>query len=202
MTRDVVWQPWSEPGLEQLRLTETDGGMAADGTILGVADGVPFRALYRVGCDAAGRVREVDVRLMVMGAGDPPAGPARTLALRADGTGQWTNAEGRPVPALAGCVDVDLSATPFTNTLPIRRLALAPGGTAELMVAYVALPELCVTAMAQRYTCLERRTPDDGRFGGRYRYEGPLGEFSADLRVDADGLVVDYPGLFRRVWPR
>ena len=46
----------------------------------------------------------------------------------------------------------------------------------------------------QRYTCLER-----GETGGRYRYES--GDFSVDLPVDADGLVVDYPGYWRRVWP-
>jgi uncharacterized protein len=27
------------------------------------------------------------------------------------------------------------------------------------------------------------------------------GGFTADLQVDADGLVLDYPGLFRRAWP-
>jgi hypothetical protein len=34
----------------------------------------------------------------------------------------------------------------------------------------------------------------------RYRYESLDGSgFSAELAVDADGLVLDYPGLFRRV---
>jgi hypothetical protein len=27
------------------------------------------------------------------------------------------------------------------------------------------------------------------------------GGFTADLLVDADGLVVDYPGLFKRILP-
>ena len=50
----------------------------------------------------------------------------------------------------------------------------------------------------QRYTCLER-----GEYDGRYRYEdeGLFQGFTADLSVDADGLVLDYPGLFRRIRP-
>jgi hypothetical protein len=42
----------------------------------------------------------------------------------------------------------------------------------------------------QRYTC-----PKEGEL---YRYESLESDFMADLRVDADGLVLDYPGLFRR----
>ena len=48
----------------------------------------------------------------------------------------------------------------------------------------------------QRYTCLERDAD-----GGLYRYEdrGTFRGFTADLPVDADGLVLDYPGIFRRL---
>ena len=42
---------------------------------------------------------------------------------------------------------------------------------------------------AQRYTCLG---------GERYRYEGLFRHFSTGLEVDPDGLVIDYPGYFRR----
>jgi hypothetical protein len=48
----------------------------------------------------------------------------------------------------------------------------------------------------QRYTCLEKSDR-----GGLYRFLSLDGEFTADLPVDAGGLVLDYPGLFRRVLP-
>ena len=32
-----------------------------------------------------------------------------------------------------------------------------------------------------------------------FRYEAVDGSFAADITVDADGLVVDYPSLFVRV---
>jgi len=81
--------------------------------------------------------------------------------------------------------------TPFTNTLPIRRLDLAEGQTADIRVVYVLLPELTITIDPQRYTCLRR--------GGRYRYESLDSDFVREIDIDTDGLVVTYPGLFRRV---
>ena len=59
------------------------------------------------------------------------------------------------------------------------------------MAVYVRLPELTVTTSRQRYTCLER--------GRHYRYESLESAFTRELEVDADGLVVTYPDLFRRV---
>jgi hypothetical protein len=43
----------------------------------------------------------------------------------------------------------------------------------------------------QRYTCLEPRR--------RYRYAALDIDFVREIAVDADGLVVTYPGLFRRL---
>ncbi len=113
-----------------------------------------------------------------------------------DGEGNWTTLAGRALPELRGCIDVDISVTPFTNTLPIRRLGLAPMESAEVSVAYFEGTELQARPEPQRYTCLEK---SDG--GGLYRYLSLEGEFTVDLPVDADGLVLDYPGLFKRVLP-
>lgn len=184
MRREVIWVPESSPGIEHLRLAVRDDGVAADGLVVGVEEGTAFRARYEVRCDAAWRVREVRAALLDGG----------ELHLRADGAGHWT-ADGEARPDLAGCIDVDIRVTPFTNTLPIRRLGLRPGESAELAVAYIALPALEATLERQRYSCLAT-----GPDGGLYRYESLPGDFRADLPVDADGLVLDYPGLFRRVW--
>jgi hypothetical protein len=58
----------------------------------------------------------------------------------------------------------------------------------DLMVAYIDFPDLKVSAVPQRYT----RTSED-----HYLYES--GSFRADLSVDEHGLVLDYPGYWRRV---
>jgi hypothetical protein len=189
MERDVLWAAWDEPGLQHLRLTwSNQAGVVADGMIVGMEGDRPFRARYVVRCDARWRVRAVQL--------DPLDSTGRRVELSADGEGRWTGPEGDPIPVLDGCLDVDISATPFTNTLPIRRLALRPGQSADLAVAYIAVPSLEVTRDPQRYTCL-----DTGPAGGRCRYDSLDSPFTAELPVDPDGLVLDYPELFRRVWP-
>jgi hypothetical protein len=186
MERNIIWTPWSEPGLEHLRLAQYEGGILADGVIIAVAGGRAFRARYTIQCDAGWRVREVRVDLLDH--------TNRRLDLTSDGEGHWADGAGDALPGLVGCFDVDISATPFTNTLPIRRLALPPGAAADVNVAYIALPDLTVVPGLQRYTCLATNAS-----GGRYRFEQRSSGFAAELPVDADGLVVDYPGLFRRV---
>jgi uncharacterized protein len=60
----------------------------------------------------------------------------------------------------------------------------------------VSAPELTTRRASQRYTLLKPGTDDEAPL---YRYES--GSFRADLTVDGDGYVTDYPGLWRRVWP-
>jgi uncharacterized protein len=192
LERDIMWAPWEGPGLEHLRLIAEDEAVTADSVIIGLYEDRPFRIRYTIRCDATWSVREVDVGMIGPGGSE--------IHLRTDGRGQWTAADGQPLPALAGCIDVDLSATAFTNTLPIRRLGLGTGESADLSVVYIDAPTLDVSSVRQRYEC-RRLDPA----GALYWYESlpyealPDG-FVAELPVDPDGLVLDYPGLFRRVW--
>jgi hypothetical protein len=187
VVREVMWSSWNGPGLGHLRLVVRDSGVVADGVVLGVAGGLPFRLAFEIRCDAYWRVRYARV-------GNP--GELPRVELLSDGEGNWTTADGRAVNYLQGCEYVDISATPFTNTLPIRRLGLASGESADVSVAYFNGSELQPWPEPQRYTCLERSYR-----GGIYRYLSLDGGFTADLPVDADGLVTDYPGLFKRVLP-
>ena len=180
---EALWTPWEHAGLEHLRLTTGTDRSVADGLVLVVNDAHIYRVTYALRCDAHWRVRELRVAV--------ETGRASTsLRLHADGQGHWTGAGGVPLPALDGCLDVDLAFSPFTNTLPIRRLALTPGASSEIAVVYLTLPDLAPVTDGQRYTCQRR---------DHYRYDSLDSDFSAELPVDADGLVLDYPGLFRRV---
>jgi len=172
------WSSWDGSGLDECRLAATASGIQLTGEIAAEAGERPW-ARYAIACDAAWRTRSVAVDLA----------DGRRLRLASDGDGSWTR-DGTPEPALSGAVDVDLSGTPATNTLPIRRLALGIGDRAAIRCAYVDLPALAVSAEAQSYTRLA---------AARYRFESPAHGFARDIEVDGDGLVVGYPGLFRRV---
>ncbi len=180
--RIIRWALAEGVGAEHLSVRGTAEGVVAEGVVVGARGGTPYGLRYRVACDTLWRVREAVLSL---------AGEDRHLHLRADGEGNWQDGSGQSVEALRGCVDIDISATPFTNTLPIRRLGLVPGEAREILVAYVAVPALAPEPVRQRYTCLEA--------GQLYRYEGLFRGYVGELAVDEDGLVLDYPGTFRRV---
>lgn len=96
---------------------------------------------------------------------------------------------------LDGCVDVDVYPSPFTNTLPICRLPdPVVNRPVAIDVAWVVLPELAVQVARQEYTLLTREAD-----GARWRFRALDSDFTAELDVDRDGLVRDYPGIARRV---
>ncbi len=112
------------------------------------------------------------------------------LWLATDGHGRWGEMNGAHRTELDGCYDIDLACTPFTNTLPIRRLPLHEGDAAELPVVYVDPETLEVRPVNQRYTRLTAHT---------WRYENVDSGYTTEFEVDEHGLVVDYPTEFRRV---
>ncbi len=186
METHVMWTPWSGTGLEDLCLQVSDEGKQVESVVIAVGDQAPFRLWYRLLLDQNWHVRHCRFQLL--------GGENKVLQLSTDGRGHWNDAEGNPSSVLEGCLDVDIAVTPFTNTIPIRRLSLLPGQSADLLVAYLSVPDLQVRAMRQRYTCLETRAD-----GGLYRYESLESDFSRDLPVDAQGLVLDYPRIWKRV---
>ncbi|WP_069387302.1 putative glycolipid-binding domain-containing protein [Cellulosimicrobium cellulans] len=103
--------------------------------------------------------------------------------------------------ALDGALDCDIALCPVTNTMPIRRLRLlgddAPAGETSLVMAWVDVPSLRVLRSEQVYAARSLLDRDAGR--AVVTYTSATRDFTADLTVDADGIVVDYPQLARRV---
>jgi hypothetical protein len=175
----ILWQGVETGALDRCRLAAGPDGLRLSGTVLTAEFGTPLEVRYLVEAGPDGRTRRVELEL--------DAGTVRRV-LVADGAGRWRWEGGGPeLDEVAGALDVDLTVTPATNTLPIRRLAgLEVGEAADLRMAWVQFPELSVIPSAQRY---ERLAADRWRFS--------TGDFSAELLVDPDGLVLDYGALFR-----
>jgi hypothetical protein len=175
-----IWnQPGSPAGLEHVVVQPG----FANGVILGL-DGphTPYRIQYEIEWDKNWCTREVDIDVMV-------AQTAHSFHLSVDEHAHWFEGEGRELSELAGCVDVDIWPTPFTNMLAVRRLGLAPGERELVTVVWVDALAGELRMARQAYTCLDHST---------YRFESLERGFTAELAVDDYGLVVDYPGLFER----
>lgn len=111
------------------------------------------------------------------------------LWLAIDARHQWGEVNGSYRRELSGCADVELSCTPFTATVPIRRLGLGVGEAAELDVIDVDVDTLATSRMAVRY----ERTAEHA-----YRRTVVATGDVRHFTVDRFGLVVDEPGRFRR----
>ena len=174
----ILWQDLQTGALDRCRLEAGPSGLRLSGVVLTPAHGTPLDVRYLVEADPDGLTRRVELEL---------DGGATRRVLLADGAGRWAWEGGPELAQVAGALDVDLTVTPATNTLPIRRLAaLGVGRAADLKMAWVQFPGLEVLASTQRY---ERLAADRWRFAAD--------DFTAELLVDGEGLVLDYGGLFR-----
>ena len=122
--RSVFWQPWQGQGMEHLRLTFLEDHIVARGDVMAIAGSSPFRLRYKIKCDSAWHTRKLELEVH-------DRHGSRERHIKADGQGNWHDDEHGALTELAGCLDVDISATPFTNTLALRRLDLQPGENAS-----------------------------------------------------------------------
>jgi uncharacterized protein len=183
--RAICWTPsWNKNrdgvGLEHLLLAER----SADSVVLAFdEERGPFRLMYRLNWDESWQLRDAELMLATEHS-------TRSLNLQSDGEGHWRHRDGRAIDDLDGCLDIDIWPTPFTNSFPIRREPMAVGERRRFRMAWISAPDLTVHAQPQAYTRLADRL---------YLYENLDSGFRAELPVDEDGIVLDYPGLFRRV---
>ena len=181
MARHLLWTRRDRPGLEHLRFRSNrgrGGGVRAQGTLVGLADGAPVGATYEYRCDREWCVRAADLTVCGPGGG--------RASLSTDAPGEWTDVAGDPVPGLDGCLDASVAGTAFPYTLALSRLDLDTGESAEVRVARLRLPDASVESVRRRYV----------RVGlNAYRVETPADGTAAEFLVDADGFVVESPAF-------
>ena len=114
------------------------------------------------------------------------------ISYQSDGKGNWTK-NGTHVNEFKDCIDIDISLTPFTNTLSINRIKLRLNETKEIKVLYLDILNQQIKSVKQIYTRLSQF---------EYKYENVPNDFEAIITVDELGLVVNYPGLFARTEKR
>ncbi len=185
---------------EAAGVTVFDRGMGGNGIQIG-ADPVPYRVGYQLNATDGFVTRAIDLA----SSGD---GWRRRLELVHDGAGRWEvdlldddgDVPGGPwdgsLPDLSEARDIDIENSPLTNTMPILRHGFQHGGSGDFVMAFIRTPSLRVEASPQRYEHV--RTTENGSV---VRYISRDGDFTADLELDADGLLVHYARLATRVEP-
>ena len=195
----MVWTGVEEWLTDAARVELGEGALTATGIQLG-AEPAPFRVDYRLEAPRHYVTAELELTATA-------EGWSRHLFLRHDGSGNWRaevadtgEVPGGPwdgeLPDLTEARDIDIENSPLTNTMPILREGFRAGGSGDFVMAFVRMPTLRVEASPQRYEHV--RTTENGSV---VRYISREGDFTADLELDADGLLVHYPRLATRVEP-
>jgi len=182
LNQTIIWRRLDEPGHEFAQLFFEDNVWRLTGTAIfafGRQERRPARLDYLVMCDADWQTRYARVSGWV---GDETI----CVDISVDETRRW-RLNGVEVPAVEGCLDIDLSFSPSTNLLPIRRLRLNVGDEVAATAAWLRFPDFRLEPLAQSY----RRISSAG-----YRYESGGGEFVAQLSVNEAGFVTGYPNLW------
>jgi hypothetical protein len=109
----VRWASWNQDATETLVLTEKSEGIFVKSTIINHSEKY-FTIKYTLTCESSWKVKTLNLELVET---------KEKIRLESDGYGNWSNDLGI-IPKLHGAIDIDITATPFTNTLPIRRLKL------------------------------------------------------------------------------
>ncbi len=204
MHHEAVWEWVDRKGLEWCVVTERAKGVRVEGRVVAVLGEEAMKLSYELELDAGWGF--LQARLSC------ESGTA-TTDREIERTAQGWSVDGQPRPDLEGCVDIDIMASPLTNTLPIRRLPWEPGRSHDILTAYIRVPELSVERVGQRYSLLGSDSAGGQRFEyllpaqptsqpgttRAFEYHSAASGFRATLQVDASGLVCHYPPYWRRL---
>jgi len=181
MRTNLIWSGIEYDSKEHCSITTRNGITTVDSVIVGSYQHDVYRVAYKLIINNKWQLTSVEINSLVNN-------KETNYHLRSDGTGNWTS-HNIETAKFKGCIDIDISLTPFTNTLPINRLNLADGQSAQIKVLYFNLLEQQLKPLHQQYTCLSST---------EYKYENIPNDFEAIITIDEQGLVVNYPQLFTK----
>ena len=172
--RTILWNKLDSPGMEYCYVYHIQNQWLMWGTALLADQGQPVQLTYRITCAEDWTTRGLVLNLL--------RGEHRAQRMADVRAGVW-QIYPESSSTLEGCTDLDLGFTPCTNSLPIKRLNLAVGQSADITAAWLRFPELEFVPLRQRYTRLEEQL---------YLYESLESGYRARLDVDDFGLVTHY----------
>ena len=182
MQQNILWSGKAGQSLENCILTVTDNGTEINAVIIGLQEQVIYKVEY---CIKTNKNRETiffEIKSNLNGV-------IQFFSFKSNGKGMWTT-NNKHASRFNGCIDVDISLTPFTNTLPINRLNLFENGQQKINVLYIDILNQEIKPVQQLYTRLSKY---------EYKYQNVPNDFEAIITVDEYGLVVNYPELFERI---
>ena len=174
----TVWRRLDHPGHEWSKISEGKPFHQLEGSVVGLYEQLTTKLDYLIRTDLNWVTQSIQVTGRV---GDRVV----ELDIQVE-EGRW-RINGIEQPQVAGCVDIDLHFSPSTNLLPVRRLNLKVGQSAPVKAAWLHFPDFELQPLEQVYRRIDPLL---------YRYESGGGRFSAEVRFNESGILVDYAGYW------
>jgi hypothetical protein len=181
MIRNIIWKGLEDESLEFCRIN-FGKLITVKSSIVGCSDDVPFKVDYELEMSEDWIISNFNIKAC-LGNAD------HSFSLNHNGHGGWYNS-GKEWKHLEGCMDIDITLTPFTNSLPINRLSPQLNQQIDIDVVYIDVLRFGITPRRQHYIQLDENT---------YRFSHDHDDFTADILFDDCKLVTRYPGLFERM---
>jgi hypothetical protein len=183
MQKNILWAGIEYHSLENCIVTITDKGSEINSSIIGTYADELYKIEYRIRTNQYWETTFFEIKSQLHN-------EVEITDFRKEGKGKWY-VNGQPDEKLNGCIDIDISLTPFTNTLPINRLKLLEKEDEQIKVLYVDVLGKKMRSVQQKYTRLSQ---------AEYKFENVPNDFESVISVDDLGLVVKYSGLFERAY--
>jgi hypothetical protein len=186
MQKTILWDGLLNDTDEHCNVNFLTDAIMVRSEIEGWAHGVPVYADYTLKLTLSWEVQEFEINFHVKDT-------QHNYTLLRDANSNWKDASGNEYPEFEGCRFIDVSLTPFTNSLPVNGLFLPHGESADFDLVYVDIVANEIRKEHQKYTKAGHHN---------YHFENADASFTADLQVDDDGFVIEYPGLFTMIQPK
>jgi len=178
MITSILWKGISSPSLENCRIHHTADAHEIHSMIIGLHNGRIFQVEYQIRTDVNWQSLFVRISSDI---------DRKTLITILEKKGESWFLNNCPAPEFEQAAFVDISLTPFTNTLPVRGLPWTKDQQ-TIDVIYFDLPAGEVRLVQQKYKQID---------GSHYNFATADGRFEATITVDFEGFVTDYPTLFK-----
>ncbi len=174
--RGVVYKSW-----EQCKIQTQSDGYHVESLITGSYRGKIFTVNYVLRLDKHWCIQNFEIHPEIDSTGD---------LIKGIKVGDQWEINGTVRPEFKGLLYIDISLTPFTNSLPINNLMLMVDQSFKIGVIYIDIFHKDIRRVNQRYT---RKSKDE------YFYENYDSNFISPISVDRNGIVRSYPNLFELV---
>ncbi|GEN71452.1 putative glycolipid-binding domain-containing protein [Chryseobacterium lathyri] len=177
----ILWKGLANQSLEYFKIEKKEGSLKVNSKILGIQEDTVFAVTYHLLIDDNWFINEFTIVTEINSITTSYTGKKRDCAWEINNI---------PEPELANIHYIDISLSPFTNSLPINNLVFKEKVPQDIDVIYIDILQGHIKPVKQRYTKLDTLS---------FSYENIDSDFKAILTVDHNGFVEEYPELFEKI---